>query len=76
MTDLSLFSTFLFYISRVSALGSVLTDRRLDSTIESMKVFLQKKQYGEAVINALREIEFLIQLGELEFRERVNAIGL
>jgi uncharacterized membrane protein YgcG len=60
------------YISRGSALESVLTDRRLDRTIESMKVFLQKKEYGEAVINALREIEFLIQLGEPDFRERVN----
>jgi uncharacterized membrane protein YgcG len=60
------------YISRGSALESVLTDRRLDRTIESMKVLLQKKEYGEAVINALREIEFLIQLGEPDFRERVN----
>jgi uncharacterized membrane protein YgcG len=60
------------YISRGSALESVLTDRRLDRTIESMKVFLQKQEYGEAIMNALREIEFLIHLGEPDFRERVN----
>jgi uncharacterized membrane protein YgcG len=60
------------YISRGSALESVLTDRRLDRTIESMKVLLQKQQYGEAVLKALRDMEFLIQLGEPLFRERVH----
>jgi uncharacterized membrane protein YgcG len=60
------------YISRGSALESVLTDRRLDRTIESMKVLLQKQRYGEAVVKALRNMEFLLQLGQPLFRERVH----
>jgi len=60
------------HISRGAALEAVLTDRRLDRTIEHMKPLLEKKQYGDAIVQAIKEMEFLIQLGEPAWKELIN----
>jgi uncharacterized membrane protein YgcG len=60
------------YISRGKALESVLTDRRLDQTIRHMKPLLQQRLYGDAITNAIREIDYFIRLGEPQLKERIN----
>jgi len=61
------------FISRGSALESVLTDYRLDNTIERMKPKLRNKQYGAAILGALQEIDNYLIVGQPGRRERFNA---
>ena len=58
------------YISRGSALEAVLTDRRLDKTIEDMKPLLVKQQYGAAILSALRELDNYLIAGGPDWKER------
>ena len=60
------------YISRGSALESVLTDRRLDRTIEHMKPLLKKEQYALAILGALQELDEYLVAGEPRWTERVS----
>jgi uncharacterized membrane protein YgcG len=60
------------YISRGSALASVMTDRRLDRAIARMRPLLQRQEYDEAILGAIHELDFLIQFGEPKTWERVE----
>jgi TPM domain/Zinc finger, C3HC4 type (RING finger) len=58
------------YISRGSALESVLTRRRLDKTIENMQPLLSKQLYGAAILSALRKLDNCLIAGEPDWKER------
>ena len=57
------------YISRGSALDTILTDRRLDQTIHGMKKKLQKREYSQAIVGALQDLDRWIERGEPQMRE-------
>lgn len=61
------------YISRGAALQFVLTNRRLDQTIEHMKVLLRQQRYEEAIVGAVRELDLYLAAGEPGWRERVDS---
>jgi uncharacterized membrane protein YgcG len=61
------------YISRGAALQFVLTDRRLDRTIEHMKALLRQQRYEEAILGAVRELDLYLAAGEPGWRERVDS---
>lgn len=60
------------YLSRGTALESVLTDRRLDKTIESVKPLLSQGLYGAAILSALRELDNYLIAGRPGWRERAS----
>lgn len=62
------------YFSRGSALEPILTDRRLDKTIEGMKRYLSEQQYSTAILWALRELDNYLIAGEPDWKERAYDI--
>lgn len=59
------------YMSRGSALESVLTDRRLDKIIDHMKPLLQRERYSEALIAAVQELDEYLAAGTPDWKERM-----
>ena len=51
------------YISRGSALDVYLTQARIQKILTKMRPFLKQKQYGSAVLEGLREIDYWIRQG-------------
>lgn len=60
------------YVSRGTALKTILTDRRLDRAMNKMKPLLQEKKFEEAILSAVEEFEFLIQYGKPHTWELIN----
>jgi uncharacterized membrane protein YgcG len=58
------------YISRGSAVESVLSNRRLDKTIQAMKPDLLERNYGQALLLAIRELDSLLLVGGPDWKER------
>lgn len=58
------------YFSRGLALERVLRDTRVDAVIETMKPFLRQKQYDQAVLAAIAELDMYLAAGpELDWEE-------
>mmetsp|Transcript_12183 Transcript_12183/g.13402 ORF Transcript_12183/g.13402 Transcript_12183/m.13402 type:complete len:527 (+) Transcript_12183:131-1711(+) len=57
------------YISTGSAIGTILTDKRLEKIITSMKPFLRQEQFGDAVDQAIHDMTMYIQKGPADFQE-------
>ena len=57
------------YISRGSALEAYLTDRRLDSVLDTMKGYLRNEEYDTAILVALQDIMAWIDHGPPGFWE-------
>ena len=73
-TGISIFLSNLdrsIYISRGSALESVLTNRRLDRIIENMKPSLERQRYSEALVAAVHALDGYLAAGEPGFKERI-----
>ena len=51
------------HVSRGQALASVLTNRRLDKTVDHMKPLLQQHRYGPALLGALEEMQDYLRRG-------------
>lgn len=58
------------FISKGKALDPILTDRRLDNILESMKPALRKNMYQEATLRAIKKIHSLLEDGEPKFSEK------
>lgn len=58
------------YVSRGAALRNVLSDRRLDQTIESIRPDLIQYQYGKAIMLALQDLDNNLIMGEPDWKER------
>lgn len=57
------------YISRGSALDSYLTNQRIQRIVEKMRPFLKRQQYGLAILEGLREIDYWINQGPVSSSE-------
>lgn len=58
------------YVSRGKAVENVLTDRRIDRVIENMKPLLRNERYGQAILQAVEEIQHYISIGEPPSHEK------
>jgi hypothetical protein len=64
------------YISRGSALEPILTKYRIDRIIRNMRPSLQQKQYGQAILTALSDIDNYIREGPPSASEGTGEMAL
>jgi uncharacterized membrane protein YgcG len=64
------------FFSRGSALEPVLTDRRLDRTIEGMKPLLLEHQFGQALVFAIAELDGYLLAGKPDWKENASSFAV
>jgi uncharacterized membrane protein YgcG len=64
------------HISRGDSVAAYLTNRRLDRTIDRMKLLLRQGQYGYAIVGAIRDIDHFFMQGPPGTWEKANGFLL